>query len=107
MELAHPEKGNFKVNGQRLKPYFSGEVDKCKEITILKALGEINWKCDQLFHHCPNMCNIECQGSQVSNVKLSASLKATQVCEDPFFFSLLSMFFQIILFLFFFYPSCV
>ena len=37
VELSHQKKGNFKVNGQRLKPYFSGEVDKCKEITILKA----------------------------------------------------------------------
>ena len=37
MKLSHPEKGNFKVNGQRLKPYFGGAVDKCKEITILKA----------------------------------------------------------------------
>ena len=37
VELSHPKKGNFKVNGQRLKLYFSGEVDKCKEITILKT----------------------------------------------------------------------
>ena len=50
------------------------------------------------------MCNTECQGSQANNIKLSASWKATQVCEDPFFFSLLSIFFQIILFLFFFIP---
>ena len=34
--LLHPEKGNFKVNGQKLKPYFCGKVNKCKEITILK-----------------------------------------------------------------------
>ena len=36
VELSHPEKGNLKVNGQRLNPYFS-EVDKYKTITILKA----------------------------------------------------------------------
>ena len=28
VELSHLEKGNFKVSGQRLKLYFSGEVDK-------------------------------------------------------------------------------
>ena len=37
VELSHLEKGILKVNGQRLKPYFSGEVDKHKTITILKA----------------------------------------------------------------------
>ena len=37
VELVHPKKGSFKVNGQRLKSYFGGEVNKCKEITILKA----------------------------------------------------------------------
>ena len=26
MELVHPEGGNFKVNGQSLKPYFWGEI---------------------------------------------------------------------------------
>ena len=36
VEFSHLEKGNFKVNGKRLKPYLSGEVEKCKAITILK-----------------------------------------------------------------------
>ena len=30
VELVHPKKGTFKVNGQRLKTYFGGQLEKCK-----------------------------------------------------------------------------
>ena len=36
MELAHPEVDKFRVTGQRLKPYFGGEIERSKSITILK-----------------------------------------------------------------------
>ena len=36
VELAHLEKGNFKVNGQRLKPYFWGQHEKSKSAIGLK-----------------------------------------------------------------------
>ena len=35
VELVHPEKGTFKVNGQRLKPYFGGQLEKYKFSTSL------------------------------------------------------------------------
>ena len=37
VKFAHPEKGTFKVNGQRLKPYFGGQLEKCKFTTNLEA----------------------------------------------------------------------
>ena len=37
VELAHPEKGNFKVNGQRLMLYFGGQFEKRKSHTNLKS----------------------------------------------------------------------
>ena len=30
-EIMHPEKGSFKVNAQRLKPYFGGEFHANKQ----------------------------------------------------------------------------
>ena len=30
-EIMHPEKGTFKVNIQRLKPYFGGEINANKQ----------------------------------------------------------------------------
>ena len=36
VELTHPEKGTFKVNRQRVKPYFEGQLEKYKSTTTLK-----------------------------------------------------------------------
>ena len=36
VKLSHPEGGNFKANGKCLKPYFRGEIERSKSITILK-----------------------------------------------------------------------
>ena len=36
VELMHLKKGMFKVNGQRLKPYFDGEFNVHKASIILK-----------------------------------------------------------------------
>ena len=36
VELTHLEKGTFKVNGQRVKPYFEGQLEKYKSTTTLK-----------------------------------------------------------------------
>ena len=36
LKLVHPEKGTFKVNGQRLKPYFGGQLGKYKFSTSLQ-----------------------------------------------------------------------
>ena len=36
VELTHPEKGTFKVNGQRVNPYFEGQLEKYKSTTTLK-----------------------------------------------------------------------
>jgi len=39
IEITHPEKGTFKVNGHRLKPYYGGEVsDNEKEVLLLHEL---------------------------------------------------------------------
>jgi len=39
IEITHPEKGTFKVNGHRLKPYYGGEVsDNEKEVFLLHEL---------------------------------------------------------------------
>ena len=36
IEITHPDKGTFKVNGHRLKPYHGGEVsDNEKEVFLL------------------------------------------------------------------------
>ena len=37
VELSYPEMGNFKVDGQCLKPYFGGTIEMRKSITILKS----------------------------------------------------------------------
>ena len=39
VEIMHLEKGQFKVNAQRLKPYFRGELHTRKQDTILSTLG--------------------------------------------------------------------
>ena len=38
-EIMHLEKGQFKVNAQRLKPYFGGEFHAGRQDTILSPLG--------------------------------------------------------------------
>ena len=40
VEIMHPEKGQFKVNAQRLKPYLRGEFDVGRQATILSTPGE-------------------------------------------------------------------
>ena len=39
VEIMHPEKGHFKVNAQRLKPYFGGEFHTGRQNTILSTPG--------------------------------------------------------------------
>ena len=36
VELMHPERGRFKVNGQRVKAYLGGQFEKHKSTTSLK-----------------------------------------------------------------------
>ena len=36
VEFTHPENGTFKVNGQLVKPYFKGQLEKYKSTTTLK-----------------------------------------------------------------------
>ena len=36
VDLMHPERGRFKVNGQQVKPYLSGQFEKHKSTTSLK-----------------------------------------------------------------------
>ena len=36
-EIMHPEKGTFKVNTQRLKPYFGGEFHASKQAIHLST----------------------------------------------------------------------
>ena len=36
-EIMHHEKGTFKVNIQRLKPYFGGEIHENKQTTMLSV----------------------------------------------------------------------
>ena len=38
IEVAHPTKATFKVNGQRLKPYVDGSYDNLKASTLLPDL---------------------------------------------------------------------
>ena len=38
VEIVHPEKGTFKVNTQRLKPYFGGEIHVNKQTIQLSIL---------------------------------------------------------------------
>ena len=40
VEIMHPEKGTFKVNIQRLKPYFEGEINVNKQ-TIPLSVPEV------------------------------------------------------------------
>ena len=37
VESMHPEKGSFKVNAQRLKPYFGGEFHASKQAINLST----------------------------------------------------------------------
>ena len=37
-EIMHPEKGTLKVNTQRLKPYFGGEIHTNKQTIQLSVL---------------------------------------------------------------------
>ena len=37
VEITHPEKGTFKVNTQRLKPYFGGEFLMSKQAVHLST----------------------------------------------------------------------
>ena len=39
VEIMHPEKGQFKVNAQRLKQYIEGEFHTRKQDTILNTPG--------------------------------------------------------------------
>ena len=39
VEIMHPEKGQFKVNAQRLKQYFGGEFHERRQDTILSTPG--------------------------------------------------------------------
>ena len=39
-EVTHPEKGTFKVNTQRLKPYFGGEFHADKQTIPLNTSEE-------------------------------------------------------------------
>ena len=42
VEIMHPEKGTFKVNTQRLKPYYGGEIYANKKtipLNVPKALS--------------------------------------------------------------------
>ena len=39
VKIMHPEKGQFKVNAQRLKPYFGGEFHARRQDTILSTPG--------------------------------------------------------------------
>ena len=39
VEIMHPEKGRFKVNAQRLKPYFGGNFRAKKQSIILSTPG--------------------------------------------------------------------
>ena len=39
VEIMHPKKGQFKVNAQRLKPYFGGEFHAGRQDTILNPPG--------------------------------------------------------------------
>ena len=38
IEITHPDKGTFKVNGQRVKPYFGGEF-KSENVSIILDEG--------------------------------------------------------------------
>ena len=38
VEIMHPKKGNFKVNAQRLKPYFGGDFHASKQAINLSTL---------------------------------------------------------------------
>ena len=38
VEFTHLEEGIFKVNGQRVKPYFEGQLKKYKSTTTLKPI---------------------------------------------------------------------
>ena len=40
-EVTHPEKGTFKVNTQRLKPYFGGEFRADKQTIPLHTSEEV------------------------------------------------------------------
>ena len=40
-EVMHPEKGTFKVNSQRLKPYFGGKFHANKHIIPLNTPEEV------------------------------------------------------------------
>ena len=37
VEIMHPKKGNFKVNGQRLKRYYGGDIDTKKYVLLVNT----------------------------------------------------------------------
>ena len=41
VEIMHPEKGNFKVNAQRLKPYFGGDFHASKHAINISTLETV------------------------------------------------------------------
>ena len=42
-QVMHPEKGTFKVNIKRLKPYFRGEIHANKKTILLSVLEVLSW----------------------------------------------------------------
>ena len=70
----HPEKGTFKVNTQRLKPYFGGDFHTNKQHIQLSISGVGS----QGVMQSREPGNIEIQGSRANDIKQSATWEATQ-----------------------------
>ena len=69
----NPDKGTFKVNTQRLKPYFGGEIHANKQTIPLSVPEALPYGVRQ----SQNFGNIEIQGSRANDIKQSATWEAT------------------------------
>ena len=73
VEIMHLEKGSFKFNAQRLKPYFGGTFHASKQSINLSTLETVHWEFKQ---NC-SLKNIEIQESLANDIKQNASWEAT------------------------------
>ena len=68
----HLEKGSFKVNAQRLKPYFGGDFHASKQAINLSTLGTV-----QQRHQSEHIRNSAVRNS--SNLGVSGTLRLREV----------------------------
>ena len=84
----HPKKGQFKVNAQRLKPYFGEEFHTGKQDS--KGVEG-----HQQFGCFSSLSVVHCRNVELTTLNIALLRRQPKYCEIPFFFelALISVFF--------------